>query len=58
MNNHHKKDSDLKFKNWEFITKYSNNEDNEKRRHDKALGEFKELNKRKTEHKDKEGGEL
>jgi len=49
-----KKDSDLKFKNWEAITKYTNNEENEKRRHEKVTKEYVELIKNKTEHRKKE----
>jgi len=49
-----KKDSDLKYKNWEAITKYNNNEENEKRRHEKITKENIELLKIKEEHKKKE----
>ena len=54
MTNQFKKDSDLKFKNWEAITKYTNNEENEKRRHEKITKENAELIKLKTEHRKKE----
>jgi len=54
MTNQFKKDSDLKFKNWEAITKYTNNEENEKRRHEKITKENTELLKLKTEHRKKE----
>jgi len=54
MTNQYKKDSDLKHKNWESITKYTNNEENEKRRHEKITKEYIELIKLKTEHKKKE----
>ena len=54
MANQYKKDSDLKFRNWESITKYTNNEENEKRRHEKASKENQDLIKGKESHKQKE----